>query len=173
MNILRGIAIFGVGLLSGILGMYLWPAATVVETAEPEQRQADGSLALGRAPDANAKPKNQIPTGGKAERTIRVDVQPPRADCPICTVDLTLVRMPDDTRRVVASSPTGTVIGGLDVPILPIVLDRPKVWAAGALYNGRWGALISRDFRWLSVGGAITTEKDGGFAPWALLVLRF
>jgi hypothetical protein len=173
MKFMRGLGIFCVGLLAGVLGMYLWPDATVVETAAPEHRQSDGSIVLERAPNANAKPKNDVPAGGMAERSIRVDVQPQRVDCPICTVDLTLVRMPDDTRRVVASSPTGDVIGGLDVPILPIVLDHPKVWAAGALYNGRWGALVTRDISWLSVGAAITTEKDGGFAPWAVLALRF
>ncbi len=174
MNILRGIVIFGVGLLAGILGMYLWPATTVVETAAPAQRQADGSLIAERNPDAPLKPRHEIPKGGKVERDIRVEVQPTgRPDCPVCKVDLSLVKLLDDTHRIVASSPTGEVLSALDVPRVPAIVDRPKNWAAGALYNGRWGALVTREIRWVSVGGAITTEKDGSFAPWALLVLRF
>lgn len=174
MNIARGIGLFGVGLLVGILGMSLWPAATGVESTAPARRQADGSLIAERNPDAPLKLKHEIPKGGKVERDMRVEVQPAgRPDCPICTVDLSLVEMPDASHRIVASSPTGQVLNALDVPRVPAILDQPKVWSAGVLYNGRWGAVVTRDIRWLSVGGAITTERDGGFAPWALLVLRF
>lgn len=38
-------------------------------------------------------------------------------DCPPVQVDLSLVRMPDKTRRVVASSPDGQVVSGIDVPV--------------------------------------------------------
>lgn len=174
MTILRGFGLFLVGILVGALGLYLWPSETVVETAVPAQRQADGSLIAERNPDAPVKPRHQIPKGSKVERDIRVEVQTDgRPDCPVCIVDLSLVELPDATHRIVASSPTGQVMNALDVPRMPALLDRHKVWSAGALYNGRWGALVGRDFKWLTVGGAITTEKDGGFAPWAMVVLRF
>lgn len=173
-TLVRGIGLFAVGVLVGALGLYLWPEATIQETAEPAQRQADGSLIAERAPDAPLKPKHTIPKGTKVERDIRVDVQPTgRPDCPICTVDLSLVKLPDATHRIIASSPTGEVLSAIDVPREPALLDRNKVWSAGVLYNGRWGGLVMRDFRWLSIGGAVTTEKDGGFAPWGVLVLRF
>lgn len=174
MNTLRGIGLFGVGLLVGILGMTLWPAATAVESAAPAQRQADGSLIAERDPDASLKLKHEIPKGGKVERDIRVQVQPTdRPDCPVCTVDLSVVEMPDASHRIVASSPTGAVVDALDVPRVAAIVDRPTVWSAGVLYNGRWGAVVTRDLRWLIVGGAITPERDGGFAPWAVLMLRF
>ena len=173
-NILRGVAIFLAGVLIGSLGLYLWPTATVVETAAPAQRQADGSLIAERNPDAPLKPGHRIPKGGKVERDIRVEVQPAgRPDCPVCIVDLSLVELPDATHRIVASSPTGQVLNALDVPRGPALLDRPKVWSAGVLYNGRWGALVMHDLRWLSVGGAITTDQDDRFSPWAVLLLRF
>src|SRR4030067_133190 len=110
---------FILGAFIGAAAFAAWQAPTkIVEAPAAAARQADGSLALERtATNPKAKPVAAIPKGGKAERAIRVDVQPERADCPICSVDLTLVRMPDDTRRVVASSQTGTVLGGLDVPI--------------------------------------------------------
>jgi hypothetical protein len=166
---------FLAGLLIGAGALAWWQAPQeVTETHAVAARQADGSLVLERtATNPKAKPTSAIPKGGKAERIVSVDIQPVRADYPICTVDLTLVRMPDDSRRVVASSPTGTVIGGLDVPIVPLVIAPNHPWAAGALYNGRWGALVTRDVRFLSVGGAVTQDHDGGFSPWAVLVIRF
>lgn len=174
MTILRGIGLFLVGVLVGSLGLYLWPSSTVVETAAPAQRQADGSLIAERNPDAPVKPRHEIPKGGKVERDIRVEVQPEgRPDCPVCIVDLSLVELPDATHRIVASSPTGQVLSALDMPRMPALLDRRKVWSVGALYNGRWGALAGRDLGWITVGGAITTEKDGGFAPWAMVVMQF
>lgn len=174
MEILRGAVVMVVGVLIGAMGMYLWPATTVVETAQPSQRQADGSLIAERSPDAPIKTQHQIPKGSKVQRDIRVEVQPTgRPDCPVCTVDLSLVELPDSTHRIVASSPTGEVLSAIDVPRMPALLDRPKVWSAGVLYNGRWGGLVMRDFGWLSVGGVITTTRDNGFDPWAVVVVRF
>ena len=126
------------------------------------------------APVATFKPKHEIPKGAKVEREIRVDVQPTgRPDCPLCTVDLSLVKVPDATHRVVASSPTGEVLNTLDVPRAPALLERPKNWSAGVLYNGRWGGLVARDFDWISIGAAVTTNRDGGVDPWGMLVVRF
>ena len=120
------------------------PVATV-EVALPAQRQTDGSLILERAPDATAKPAQQIPAGAKVERIERIVVRPTvpstsaavtaptngsgqqagviqesptsQPPCPPVTVDLTLIRLKDDTQRVVASSPDGTIVGGVDIPV--------------------------------------------------------
>jgi hypothetical protein len=86
---------------------------------------------------------------------------------------LSLIKLPDNTHRIVASSPTGQVLNAIDVPRMPVHIDGQKSWAAGALYNGRWGAIVTRDLRWLSVGGSLTTDRDGGFTPWAVVMLRF
>jgi hypothetical protein len=117
----------------------------------------------GSATPAQIKPAGIIPKGGKVEREIRVTVDPnvpeanprgksggpsaggdPRSPgapldspagprCPQVTVDLSLVRMPDQTRRVIASSPNGTVVGGLDVPIENPKLTRIPRWTASGL----------------------------------------
>jgi hypothetical protein len=115
------------------------PVATV-EVAMPAARQADGSLILERAPDAKAVPAQQIPKGAKVERIERIVVRPMApstsavATAPTSgpgqqaaaltpalpsttTVDLTLLRMPDESQRVVASSPDGTIVGGVDIPV--------------------------------------------------------
>lgn len=147
------------------------------ETPAVAVRQPDGSMVLERKPDAKAKPVHAIPKGGKAERVVRVDVQPERVDCPICIVDLTLVRMPDDTRRVVASSPTGTILGGLDVPLVPLNIDKDRPWAAGisrGTSTESWGAWVDRDL-WEVVrfGGEVNKVGDNRYEARFKLGLRF
>ena len=126
------------------------PLATV-ETPAAAARQADGSLILERAPDANAKPAQQIPKGAKVERIERIQVRassaPAAATAPTngsglpaaaltpalpstTTVDLTLLRMPDESQRVVASSPDGTIVGGVDIPVSSAPRE-PKSTAIG------------------------------------------
>lgn len=157
---------FVVGAFIGAAALAAWQAPTkIVETPATAARQSDGSLVVERtATNPKAKPVHAIPKGGKAERAIRVDVQPERADCPACTVYLTLVRMPDETRRVVASSPTGIVMGGLDVPILPIEVDKKRPWAAGisrGTGEESWGAWLDRDIGPMRLGAeANKTDVD-------------
>lgn len=148
------------------------PRSVPPETPAPEVRQADDSLMLAKQPDQNAKPAHQIPSGAKVERIVSVTVIPsaevmPQTDgfdlqdvgspasampCPPVRVDLTLVLQADQTRRVIASSPDGRVVGGLDVPV--DVPDKPRetVWTVSALagYDLRQhcrvlGAQISRN----------------------------
>lgn len=154
-------------------GWYFARPAPVVEAPAPELRQADGSLVLERA--ATGKKSLQVaavPKGGKVEREISVTVKPRTTtgdnagggikiksvplNCPPVAVDLALVRMPDDTRRVVASSPDGEVVGGLDVPVDPIILPASaKRWSAGLSYDvlhqtpGVW---VERDIDRLRIG---------------------
>lgn len=167
---------FIVGAFVGAAAITLWQAPKqITETAVKEQRQADGSLVVERtATNPKAKPVHAIPKGGKAERAIRVDVQPERADCPRCSVDLTIVRMPDETRRVVASSSTGIVIGALDVPIVPIKIEKKRPWAAGisrGTAEESWGVWLDRDFGPLRVGGE--ANKNGNDNNEARLRLGF
>ena len=143
--------IFGAGIGAGWKIFRPKPVATV-EVALPAQRQTDGSLILERAPDANAKPAQQIPAGAKVERIERIVVRPtapstsaaataptngsgqlgaaPIPGLPSTTVDLTLLRMNDNTERVVASSPDGEIVGGMDVPVAAAPRE-PKQTALG------------------------------------------
>lgn len=67
------------------------------------------------------------------------------------TVDLSLVKMPDRTQRVIASSDQGTVIGGLDVPVQgPMPTAKPLRWSGSVLrgydaykHQAVWGAAIT------------------------------
>jgi hypothetical protein len=53
--------------------------------------------------------------------------------CPPLTIDLSLVRLKDQTHRVIASSPDGTIVGGLDVPVDPPAPFKIPRWSAEAL----------------------------------------
>ena len=146
--------VFIAGAFLGAAVCALWPHRQAVETAQPAVRQYDGSLVLERNPAATPPAKIPIPDGGKRERAIHVDVQPTAPGCPVCQVDLSLIGMPDGSHRVVASSTTGTVLKGLDIPLIPV--DRGfGPWAAGPSHGNRqnsWGIWIDRDFERLRIG---------------------
>lgn len=127
------------------------------ETPAPAQRQADNSLILERRPDPRARPRQKIPPSARLERVAQVTVQPdttpsiPGAPCPPVTVDLSLVQDQAGAPRVLASSPDGQVVGGIDIPVAPAqVPDPPRRWAAGLSWSpitrtsGIW---VERDVR--------------------------
>lgn len=167
------IGLVGAGAVAGLaLGWQLWrPPAPVVEPYAPPMRQADSSLVLERKPDARARPAHVIPEGAVVERVATVIVQPdvvggdPRAardpqapdsstaapipcSCAPVHVDLSLVRLTDGSRRVIASARGGTVIGGVDVPVESAAPARVLRWAAGPEYDllaRRWGGFADYD----------------------------
>lgn len=174
-------------------GWKFWRPKRVTETQAPAVRQQDGSLVLERKPDADANPAQQIPAGAKAVRVVQVVVQPkapllgPSAAVPAPTpggaqlaganpvpstasapvsavrVDLTLVRMPDQTQRVIASSPDGTVVGGVDIPTESAVPPKVLKWAAGGVYgvsqSGKSvGVFVDRDAAFLRLGAELTRQ---------------
>lgn len=149
------------------IGWQLGQPEPVVETRAAAQRQADGSLVLARLPDPAAEPAQKVPPGATVERVGRVTVRPrpippvgkngPASrdssghsdPCPPATVDWSLVREPDGGRRFLASSPDGTIIGGVDVPIETAAPPpKPLRWAAGLSWSPvseTTGVWIERD----------------------------
>lgn len=139
--------------------------------------------------------------GGKLERAVSIKVQPkaapaapatlqdslkveqvsdhsPDAENMVCscapvTVDLGLVRMPDQTRRVVATSPDGVILDAVDIPIDTAAPARAARWAAGVTVGytttGRqeYGAFLDRDLGPLRLGVEVG-QREGG----AAVVLR-
>ena len=123
------------GLVAGYyLGFQANKPIAVTETYKPEVRQSDGSLVLERKPDATKKPKQVLPPETTVERIVSVEVQ---TEKPVdhVSVDLTLVSEPDGSKRVIASSPDGTVVGGADFPVAPISIPRIQHWGVGVAYN--------------------------------------
>jgi hypothetical protein len=182
------LAAFAAGLLLALAIWALWPApAPIVETAAPEVRQDDGSVILERQPTTpDATPAQAVPKGAKVERVVQVKVQPhrpaplPAGDglkpagplidippCPPVTVDMTLLREPDGSRRVVASSPDGRIVGGVDIPVETPPPPAARRWAAGLSLDpihqtpGVW---LERDLMRLRVGveiNQIATRNAG------------
>ena len=123
------------GLVIGYgLGFSVSRPKTITEKPLPAARQVDGSLILERKPDPKAKPKQVIPKGAKVERIIQSEIH---LNHPTETLklDLTLVSLSDGSKRVIASSPDGTVTGGLDIPVSQIVIPSSTPWSAGVAYN--------------------------------------
>jgi len=140
------------GTAAGIsLGYHL--GKPVTGKAEPPAaaiRQQDQSYIPPRIPNPAAKPRQIIPQGAVVERISQVQLQPFDAD-PLptpgeppqdkaspadgktkpLTLDLTQVLMPDQTRRMIFSSPDGLVSGGFETPVTPIQVPRERHWAIG------------------------------------------
>lgn len=175
------------GVTAGLTtGWTLWsPKKGRAEVYAPAIRNEDKSLVLEKKPMADAKPAQQVPKGAVVERVVYVEVQPhgPSAVVPPTTpgstvtepqatpswprstvrVDLTLYRLTDGTRRVVASSPDGDVVGGLDVPVEDAKPQpRELKWAAGGVYGTTaWGdkavgVFLDRDVKFLRTGAELT-----------------
>lgn len=116
------------------------PQEQIRETVTPQVRQADDSVKAARVPiPEKSKPPapHIIPNGSREERRITVTVKPatPKRDhepfkpepdgrcripdtyvCPSVTVDLSIVRT-DKGRDVIASSPDGTIMTAINIPI--------------------------------------------------------
>lgn len=172
------LAVFMAGLLSGITaGWYLHQSTPIVETHKPAITQKDGSVVLERAPDAKTDvPAPKLP--GKLERTVVVKVKPkpekkpepvkPDAngmcpvakECPALTVRLDLVHDAEAGRRVVASSPDGEIVGGIDIPMEKWVRRNENKWAAGLTYDTdrKVGAFLDRDLGPFRLG--IEADQD-------------
>lgn len=153
----------GLGLAAGIAGCWaLWhPRTPKLETHKQEERQKDGSLILERQQTTDEKTaRAQIPVapmtpkGAKLERLGKLEILPklpptptagpgipgpgavaPEAPKPL-EVDVAIVKEKDGSQRLIGSSPDGTVVGGLDIPIGPPAPPVPSFkWAAGIDYT--------------------------------------
>ena len=171
----RNLLVGGVALLIALAagafgGWYFFAPVPVVETAKPGFVQADGSQGLTVAPDAKAKPKHQTPKGAKVERVGQIVAQgatPPEiaactaTPCPSVTIDTSLVRLPDGSRRVIVSSPDGQVLDGVDIPVesaapppeppkwavgisIDPIRQTPGIWAERDVWRVRVGAEINQ-----------------------------
>ena len=189
---------FVVGLACG-WGLYT-PTQPAAETYAAPERLRDGTLVIERKPDANPpKAPHALPKGAKEERRVQVVVKPPKApifkdhgiqasdhfadvgkidscECPPVTVDLSLVRMPDKTRRVVASSPNGQILSGIDVPIESTKIPRVLAWAIGGTYSydgaHRFGGFVDRDLGPFRLG-VEAFQSQTGWTAQARAGIRF
>jgi len=179
-----GILLLALLFVGYLVGAYTSAPAKENIAPAAAQSQVDGSVVLEREPGASApadaaKPKAALPKGSTLERQISVTVQPTRkvhvdasstaqdVQCPDVKVDLSLVRQ-GDGRRVVASSPDGTVVGGIDVPIEAGVIPVDRPWAAGLSCEASrdcgktLGVWVDRDLARVRVGAELVKREIGG-----------
>ncbi len=188
-------ALVGLGIALGLgIGWKMWrPKPIPPAIYQPPIHQADGSQVIEVKPDAHAKPPHLIPHGATVEDVVHVVVQPnqpappaslppsgsvalePSRPCPPVTVDLSILRMEDGSRRVVASSPDGTILSAVQIPV-EAAKPQPKVlkWAAGGSWNPQdhtYGGFVDRDFAFVRVGAEILQQRApvvaGGGITWA------
>lgn len=165
------------GALAGFLLALYWGKPAGVhkpEPAAPAVIQQDGSLILERVPTTTvnaAPPKAKVPQGAVLERKVHLTVKP-HEPAAAANVELSLIRLSDDTRRVVAWSDNAEV-GGIDIPLEPILVPAPpKRWAAGLYVNparpDQYGVFLDRDLGRMRVGA----ELGRGYAGKAEVRLR-
>lgn len=165
-------------LLAGVGGWWFGRPAPVIEKRAVEVTQADGSKILAKAPDAKAKPKQVVPKQATVERIAQITAQGAPVttasgevkDCPPVTVDMTLIREPDGSKRVIASSPDGKILSGVDIPVETAAPPpEPPKWAAGVSLNPlnqTAGVWVERDVMRLRVGLELNqTRSTWGAVP--------
>jgi hypothetical protein len=122
-------------------------------------------------PTEPAVPTATAPTASPEPTTGQTPQEPEEAHVIKCpdpepvTVELSLVKMPDQTRRVIASSPDGQVVGGVDIPVQDAEPPpAPKLWAAGLVMNPfrrTGGAFVDRDVGFLRLGVQLNQREEG------------
>lgn len=172
-------AIVALALAGGgaVAGWYFTKPGQVIETAQSAETQPDGSTVIERAATTpKAKPKQQVPKGAKVERVGSITAQGVTPDeikactsvpCPPVTIDTSLVRLPDGSKRVIVSSADGTILKGVDIPVETQEVPEPKVWAAGVSLDPlrqTLGAWVERDVARVRLGVEInqTRPQIGG-----------
>lgn len=145
-------------------GVALWgltrePAAVPeVTSPAPAVRQADGSLEAERAPPTRPPaPRAILPKGAVRERAARI-VATPAAGASSVEVDTELVRL-GSQRRLIVSSPDGTIDTAVDIPIEPALIPpSPRPWAAGLSYgtDHAVGVWLERDVGRLRLGAELS-----------------
>lgn len=176
----RVVAALAIFINLALLTALLWPKQpdSVIEHAAPAIIQADGSLIAARTEtQPNAKPTHMVPKGAKVERIVSATIEPAgtgiklpsgQIKCPPVTVDMTLDRMEDGTRRVGLSSPDGQITKAIDIPVDPApAMESPRKWAAGLSYDPvrqTTGAWLERDLWRVRVGLDVnqTRQSIGG-----------
>lgn len=177
---LIAVAITGVVLFGGgtALGWYFTKPEKVIEIAKPEEKQPDGSIIVERTATApTTKPKQIVPKGAKVERVGSITAQGITPDeikactavpCPPVTLDTSLVRLPDGSKRVIVSSADGTILKGLDIPVETQEVPEPKPWAVGVSLNPlnqTAGVWVERDIARIRIGVEINQTRQNIASP--------
>lgn len=178
---------------SGALLVERDPTAQAPQTVQQAVREAGGTLERAVSVQVRPKPVQVAPDVATVADSLIVEHGSARqrpapqneaakinnpCECEPVTVDIGIVRMPDQTRRVVATSTYGDVLGAVDIPFDMPASGRTLRWAAGLTMahttTGRreFGAFVDRDAGPLRLGLELQQRQEGG-AVVAKVGLRF
>lgn len=185
----RDIILGAAGVIVGLCaGWFLWRSEPPIpEPHAHEVRLDSGALVLEREPEARVPmlvvdAVKELGRGAELERAVTITVQPKakvtdEIACPPLNLDLGIVKMPDETRRVIATSRDGEIVGGLDIPIAPAKTFKELKWAAGAVYDPQYkdyGAFVDRDVGPFRVGLEVVKSRvDGDLTGLVRVGIRF
>lgn len=179
-------------LVALLLSWWWWHPERVLEGPAFERPLPSGGIIVRRDPEEKPPPvvkQAAREAGGKLERSISLEIQPraiipaavapvddrtagpvnpPGAPVPACScepvrVDLGLVRMPDRTRRVVATAQGGEILSAVDIPLEAAIAPKALPWAAGLSYSSEreLGGWLDRDLGPLRLGVEIQNRREG------------
>jgi len=197
----RSILTHALAALAGfLLAYWIHKPVSIRETPAPAIALPSGGLVLERAPQAPVPEPVKVAAKeakGKLERSVSVTVRPTVKEsltvepslketapalntcaCEDVTVDLGLLRMPDQTRRVVATARGGEILSAIDIPLEPLSMKRELRWAAGASVSfdetgrRRYGAFLDRDLGPFRLGVELG-QRDGGLGATVRAGIRF
>ena len=135
-----------------VVSVTVQPRPLIDSTYSPAQKPGDNPATVRPATSSDTAPANSKPASG--------------CSCDPITVDLTLVREKNGMRRVIASSKTADVTGGVDIPVESAEPQRKLKWSVGPLWLSNEhqmlptsmmpdGGFITRDFGPLRAIGSV------------------
>jgi hypothetical protein len=193
MSSLKNLTILAIGIVIGAGATTLLnpKLKTVVEQPEKSERQRDGSLILEKHPQSSAVAPHQIPAGSTLVRSVAVQFRPKSEPIPGCgasqnmdpssdpnwkiqdplkpasgtsyTIAMSIVKMSDGQQRVIASSPDGEIIGGIDIPVTPTLVTPVYTWGVGGSYNvadKTYGIVAEKDLGRLRLGAMVHQQLN-------------
>ena len=150
------------GLLFGFLvGKYVYEYIPPQENFAQAIRQKDGSLILERNPYEKPK-KIEMPTGATLIRQQILTIAP--NDLGNIKLDFSLIKMSDESLRVVAKSSNGTIISGVDIPVAFASTSSEYKYTMGYIYRPNSHAIfIDRVTKRFVTGFEVVREKTQNF----------
>lgn len=172
------------GITGGLVcGWWLWKPhhAPVEAPAVAVQLPKSGAVAIERKPSASVPPKiaaaaNELNRKAKLTRAATITVQPAQADCDPVELELGIVKLPDDTQRVILRSDNATITGGVDIPLATEQVVKELKWAAGASYDPverTYGVFLDRDLGLLRLSAEVRQSHERGATALVRMGIRF
>lgn len=141
-------------------GYKLYRPGRVAPEGPAFEQKVPGGKILERDPDRKVAPPPVIPKGAKIDRQVQLTVEP-TTEAPV-DLTLTLLTLKDGSRRAEVTTPNGTILKGVDIPVPNRAAREPLRWAVGGIYGpNSYGIFVDRDFGPFRTGVEVTRNRAG------------